>query len=127
VICLASIPKHYRRKHPLEVSVYVIVEKHSRRVTAALKKAIARTTEPPLSHYEIEPKIEVVTLLSLKRKKHLANSRFYLYPTYKSREHAGASTLKEWLSGGDFSGGTNGSKVPMLANIAVDVAWAFDE
>lgn len=122
VLCLASIPKQYHRKHPLDITVYVIVEEHSRRVKSALMKAVARTAEPPLSHYEIMPKIEVVSLTSLKRRRNLMNGRFYLYPDYKSRKYEGSNTLKEWLDEWNFSDGTNGSKVPMLANVAVDVA-----
>lgn len=125
ILCLASIPRQYRRKKPTNIIIYIAVDQHSHKYERALRKALERAANPPLSQYEILPKIKVILFSSLRRKVALANSRFYLYPEYKPRQHAGVDSLKRWLEGNRLSeiSSNNSSKIPMLANIAVDVGW----
>jgi DNA modification methylase len=125
-VCVASIPKHYRKKEPLELKILIVVNHQHKKFNLALKKALERAAHAPLSQYEVAADVEIVTKTALSRKRDLMNKRFYLYPEYKPRRHMGANTLKSWLSQITAIREANQSKVPMFANTAVDVAWAFE-
>jgi DNA modification methylase len=125
ILCVASIPRKYQRKRPFNVQLYVVVDERRPSFDKALKKAHERSAHPPLSQYEVKSTIKVITASSLRRKTDILDRRFYLYPGYKPRKHAGSRTLLGWLTR-DLGELGNQSRIPMLANIAVDVAWAFD-
>src|SRR5205823_2035351 len=120
-------PKKYVRKQPFEVSITLVVDQVTGKLESALKTAKDRMTRPPLSRYEITPSFEIVTWASLASRADLINRRFYVYPDYKPRKHEGGNILRKWLEGETLSIYSRNLKVPMLANIAVDVAWAMDE
>jgi hypothetical protein len=125
ILCVASIPRKYQRKRPFNVQLYIVVDEHRPSFHSALKKALERKTHPPLSQYEVQSTIKIITTTSLRRKVNILDRRFYLYPGYKPRKHAGSRTLFAWLTR-DLSELRDQSRIPMLANVAVDVAWAFD-
>jgi hypothetical protein len=125
LICIADIPRKYQRKQPFSVELYVVVDEHRPGFNRALKKALDRKLHPPLSHYEVKSTIKLITTASLRRKVDLLKRRFYLYPGYKSRKHAGSRNLWTWLTR-DLTHLREQNRIPMLANIAVDVAWAFE-
>lgn len=129
VLCLAEIPKEFQRDDPINVSIRIIVKKQGKVFDAALKKSLKRSNLPPLSHYGIKADISVVTsrsLLSAYKKKN-SKMKFYLYPLSNTRKYVATTTITDWFEK-QMADEINRDKViPILANVAVDVAWALEE
>ncbi len=126
ILCVTSIPPHFRRDKALDVSVWIIVDKRVTKHKRALKEALNLTTHPPLSQFGISSEVKLVTTATLRKKTDMLDRRFYLYPAYRPRKYVASFTLRRWLSenNGDI---TADAKVPLLANIAVDVAYALKD
>jgi len=126
ILCMASVPNKYERKHPFDVKILMVVNQHLPKFEAALQAARARATQPPLSQYEIHSDIQVVTYQDLKKQPKLLRQRFYFYPKHKPRSYSASGSLLHWFENGNLEALAEQPKIPMLANIAVDVAWALE-
>jgi DNA modification methylase len=124
ILCLADVPRKYERKQPFRVKVYIVVDEYRTGFGAALRKVEERRKRQPLSLYEIDSSVKVITVDSLRRKTLLLEQRLYLYPRNKPRKHAGSRNLWNWLTH-DHSGLADSKQIPLLSNVAVDVAWAL--
>jgi DNA modification methylase len=127
ILCLASIPEEYRHGYPFRVKILVVVDKSLPEFGSALEAAKSRAARPPLTQYGIRSVIQMTRYLDLQSQTELASSTLYLYPKYKPRQHVASGLLKEWFEEGLLKKLAEDHKVPMLANVAVDVAWALKE
>lgn len=69
---------------------------------------------------------QLATYSGLKRQTELVGCTFYLYPRYKPRKYTASGSLQSWFEEGRLEELAEDLKVPMLANIAVDVAWVLE-
>ncbi len=127
VLCIASIPNEYQRGRPFDVKVLIVVEQRLPEFDAALRTAKARAARPPLTQYGIRSDIQITTYLDLERRPDLLNQMLYLYPKYKPRSYTASDSLRNWFEDGCLETQAEGSKIPMLANVAVNVAWVLDQ
>lgn len=127
ILCLASIPGEYRRGHPFDVKVLVVVAQKLAELEAALEAAKFRAARPPLTQYGICSEILITTYSDLQSQTELVDSVLFLYPKYKPRKYTAKGSPKDWFEQGWLKRLTEDQKVPMLANIAVDVAWVLEE
>lgn len=127
ILCIASIPKEHESGRPFSVEIVAIADNNMRELHPALEKAKVRASRPPLTQYGIVSGIGIATYGDLKRQAHLADQTLYLYTKYKPREYAGAGPLSSWFEGGRLEELRDPSRVPLLANVAVDVAWVLDD
>lgn len=127
ILCIASIPRKYIRHTPFNIKVLIMVDRVIPEFETALKVARIRASRPPLTQYEIRSDIQVVTYSGLKRQDDLMNHTFYLYIHYKPRKYIARGSLKYWFENGRLKQIADDLKVPMLANIAVDVAWILNK
>jgi len=127
VLCVALIPNEYQYGHPFDVKVLIVVDQRLSEFEAALKIAEARARRPPLTQYGIRSDIQIATYPDLKQWPDLLNQTLYLYPKYKPRSYSVSDLLQNWLENGRLETLAEGAKVPMLANVAVDVAWVLDQ
>ena len=51
---------------------------------------------------------------------------FYCYPKYKPRSYTASAPLRDWLNQGILDAAAEEAKIPLLANIAVDVSWVLE-
>lgn len=126
ILCLAALPSQFTRNQPFEVTISVLVDAHAKKFETALRKARARTSQAPISHYGIRSEIEVVTSSAIKRRKSLDMRTLYCYPEYKPRKYVSKGTLRELFGDIHLSATGNGAKIPLLSNVRVDVAWAVE-
>lgn len=129
ILCLAEIPKEFQRDNPIKVSIQIIVKKQSNTFNTALKKSLKRSKLPPLSHYGIEANINVVTSRSVlfQYKKKNSKMKFYLYPLSNTRKYEATTTVSSWFEEQIVDELKKDKVIPILANVAVDVAWALEE
>jgi len=127
VLCLASIPEEYQRGRPFDVKVLVVVDQKLPEYETALEATRSRAARPPLTQYGIRSDILVTTYSDLQRQTELFDSTFFLYPKYKPRKYTASSSLRGWFEEGLLERLAEDQKVPMLANVAVDVAWVLEE
>lgn len=126
IFCIASIPDEYQRGRPFDVQVMVVVGDNIPEFEAALEATKNRSTRPPLTQYGIQSDIEVNTYSDFVREADLAGEVLYLYPEYKPRKYAASGPLESWFEQGRLERLSKPGKVPMLANIAVDVEWVLE-
>jgi DNA modification methylase len=126
VLCLASVPQRYERKKPFDVKVHVAVDQINEDFNKALQTAIDRASKKPLTLYQIQPEITLISRADLLRQQDLLRKRFHLYTDYKPRKHSGEALLSSWFKDERIINADVKAKVPMLANLAVDVAWVLD-
>lgn len=128
VICLTCIPEQYRRRKRFKVEVWIIVDAKLDIFKKALLKSKERASRPPLTQYGIEPDINLATFHGFSRQKppEVLRQNFYLYTAYKPRKYVSENTLRYWFTDCQLNQMAEDSKVPMLADIAVDVAWALE-
>jgi DNA modification methylase len=126
ILCLADLPQQFTRNHPFLVKISVIVDARADKFERALRKSRARTLQAPISHYGIKSDIEVVTSSAIKRRKSLGETRLYCYREYKPKKYSSKGTLRELFGDIHLSAISNGTKIPLLSNIRVDVAWAAE-
>ena len=127
ILCIASIPNEYQRGRPFDVKILIVVDRDLPEFKIALETARNRATRPPLTQYGIRSDIEISTYLDLEQQSDLPNQAFYLYPKYKPRSYTASGPLQNWFEKGRLEKLAEDGKVPMLANIAVDVAWVLDK
>lgn len=121
VLCMAEIPNSFRRDSQFKLKISVVVDGLNQKLKSALSKSIEISSHVPLSQYGIESKIEVVKYSTLSRRKDVANVTLNLYQDYKPHQYVASGTLKE-LVGGQIP--DSRGKLPLVANIAVDISWA---
>jgi DNA modification methylase len=129
ILCLADIPKEFQRDVPINVSIQIVVKAHDKAYDSALKKSGKRSNMPPLSHYGIEATIAVVTSRSLvsEYKKKNSKMKLYLYPLSNTRKYEATTTISNWFEKQMENETKKDKVIPILANVAVDVAWALEE
>lgn len=127
VVCAASIPDRYERKKPFNVDIYVVADAITDKLNQALKIALDRAVRTPLSRYEIHSHIEIQTAEDIIQNPDLLHRYFYLYKEYKPRGHAGRNSIQKWFENDSLSQIADTFKIPMLANISVDLAWALED
>ena len=127
VLCIASVPNEYQRGHPFDVEVLIVVDRSLPEFETALEKARARAARPPLTQYGIRSDIQIATCSDLKQQAEFIDHMLYLYPKYKPRKYTASGSLQDWFEEGRLKELAEDLKVPMLANIAVDVAWVLDK
>jgi DNA modification methylase len=127
VLCIASIPNEYQRGRPFDVKVLIVVDQRLPEFEAALRTARARAAQPPLTQYGIRSDIQIATYLDLEQRPDLLNQTLYLYPKYKPRSYTVSDLMRNWFENGRLETQAERPKIPMLANIAVDVAWVLDQ
>ena len=125
VLCIANIPAHYQQGQPFEVKILIVTKQIVPEFPGILESAKKRAKRPPLTQYGIESTIEIVLLEEVEPAT-LGNT-FYLYPLYKPHSYSGTDTLEAWFEGKRLQEMSEPEKIPMLANIAVDVAWVISE
>jgi DNA modification methylase len=122
VVCLADIPNEYIRGWPIEVKILLVVDGDNSRIQVALAKAEERQRRPPLTHFGVQGRIQVYSSEDILQ--HIAGDQtMYLYPKYQPRKHCGQDSLSNWLA--KRLSAYDNTKVPMLANIEVDIAWVL--
>ena len=124
VLCSGRIPAQFSRTKPVDLKISIIVDRTHKKFALALKRSLEQTKRPPISHYGIRSRIEVVTYSAIRRRKGSNNVKLYYYPESKPRRFVAKGTFQELLRNGN--GAVNGKKsiLPMLSNIPVDVSWA---
>lgn len=127
ILCLASIPEVYLRGRPFDVRVLVLVGQKLREYETALEVAKSRAAQPPLTQYGIRSDILITTYSDLQSQIELLDSTFFLYPKHRPRKYTASSSLRGWFEQGLLEKLAEKHRVPMLANIAVDVAWVLEE
>ena len=124
VLCSADVPAEYHRRERFRVEVKVVVEAKSPELGDALKASIERALRPPLTTYGIESKISMCTIHEMQGD--MIDAVYYLYPHYKPRAFTQKDTLRNWLEGARLEEAAVDGRIPMLANVPVDVAWVLD-
>jgi DNA modification methylase len=127
VLCIASIPDEYQRGHPFDVEVLIVVDQSLPEFKIALKKARGRAARPPLTQYGIRSDMQITTYSDLKRQSKFVDQKLYLYSKYKPRKYIASDSLRNWFEEGRLKELAEDQKVPMLANVAVDVAWVLEK
>ena len=127
ILCIASIPEEHEPGKPFAVTIVAIADNSLPELETALEKAKIRASRPPLTQYGIVSDIGIVTYPGLKEQVELVDQTLYLYTKYKPREYAGAGPLSSWFEDGRLEELQDPSRVPLLANVAVDVAWVLDD
>lgn len=125
VICHAEIPKTYSRSTVSKLKIDVLVTCQPSVYKDALVLALKRAKQSPLSLYSIECEINVVS--DLDETTQQLEDTYYLYSSYKPRSYKALNSLKDWLEPTAMDDYLEKGKVPMLANVAVDVAWAISD
>lgn len=125
VLCIALIPDPHQERQPFDVKVVVVVDRPIPEHETALQASKARAARPPLTQYGIRSEIEVATYQELRRRGELPDRMLYLYPTYKPRKHTACGSPRDWFEEGRLTEEAGTVKVPMLSNVAVDVAWVL--
>jgi DNA modification methylase len=126
IVCIASVPAEYERGHPFDVKILVTVNRRLAELEGDLDKARTRAARPPLTQYGIRPHLQLVTYAQLAEQIE-ADQVLYLYPKYKPRKYTASGSLTTWFEEGQLEELAEASKVPMLANVPVDVAWVLGE
>jgi len=127
-ICLFDIPNEFDRENKLNIEIWFIGKKNHAFMKTRLKKTEKRLSQAPLSHYGVSS-----TLVSgrpdnfLSSKKKLNKSNFYLYPIQKIRRFSEVDSLHGWFEGDHIIKSRNGSSIPLLTTIEVDVSWAIED
>lgn len=125
VICHADIPEEYTRGHPIKVEILFVVDGEHPDIQAALTKAKERQRQPPLTHFGVQGQIQVYSSENILQ--YIAGDEtLYLYPKYQPRKHYGRDSLSNWLAS-EHLRAYDERKVPMLANVEVDVAWVLKD
>lgn len=127
ILCLASVPDQYRRGRPFDVKVLIVVDRDLAQFEKALEIARARAARPPLTQYGIRSELHIASYSDLTCQTELVEKTLYLYPKYRPRQYTASGSLEYWLEGGHLKELTEDCKVPMLANVAVDVAWVLQK
>lgn len=125
VVCLADIPDEYTRGWPIEVRIFLVVDGEHPSIQAALAKAEERQRRPPLTHFGVQGHIQVYSSENILQDA-AGDETMYLYPKYQPRKHYGRDSLSNWLINERLRA-HDSAKVPMLANIEVDVAWVLQD
>lgn len=127
ILCLASVPDQYRRGRPFDVKVLIVVDRDLAEFKAALQTARARAARPPLTQYGIRSELQLAHYSHLKRQPELVENTWHLYPKYNPRKYIATGSLRHWFEQGRLKELAADLKVPMLANVAVDVAWVLQK
>ena len=127
ILCVASISNEYQRGRPFDVKVLIVVDRDLPEFETALETAKARAARPPLTQYGIRSDIQIATYSDLKRQAELVDHTLYMYPKYKPRKYTASGSLQNWFEEGRLKELAEDLKVPMLANVAVDVAWVLGQ
>jgi len=127
ILCIASVPSAYERGRPFKVNILIVVDRDLPEFETALEAAKSRAARPPLTQYGISSDVQIATYSDLKRQVELVGCTFYLYPIYKPRKYTANGSLQSWFEEGRLEELAEDLKVPMLANVAVDVAWALEK
>ena len=126
VVCEADIPDRYVRREKYDVRVSVIVDDLCETFEEGIEKSKERATQPPLTQYSINPQISLLAEgdfdLSLNGQK---KKSYFMYPRYKPRKYSKEKLLGEWFQNGEIKTHKTEGKVPLLANVGVDVEWAL--
>jgi DNA modification methylase len=121
VLCLAEIPRSFRRDRPFLITIVVAVDEHSTRFNRALRKCIRLSARAPISQYGIRSKIKLVKYSSLKRRKSLRGVQLHLYREYKPHRYVTSGVIQGL---NDDISKSSDPRLPLLSNVAVDVSWA---
>jgi len=127
ILCIASIPNQCWRGHPFDVKLLIVVDRGLPEFETALEAARARAARAPLTQYGIRSDIQIATYSDLKRQPELLDCTLYLYPKYKPHKCTASGSLQSWFEGGRLEELAEDLKVPMLANVAVDVTWVLKD
>jgi DNA modification methylase len=126
VLCVASIPNEYQRGRPFGIKIFIVANRILSEFGKALEAVRAQAARPPLTQYGIRSDICITTYSDLQQRTELIDQTLYLYPGYKPRKYIASGSLKTWFEEGQLKELADSLKVPMLANIAVDVAWVLE-
>ena len=127
ILCLASVPEEFLLGRPFDVDIAVVVDESLPEFEFALEAARSRSSQPPLTQYGIRSSIRTANYADLQSLPDLASCALFLYPKYKPRQYVASGLLKEWFEEGLLHRLAEDQKVPMLSNVAVDVAWALGD
>jgi DNA modification methylase len=127
ILCIASIPNEYQRGRPFDVKVLIVVNGCLLEFETALETAKARAVRPPLTQYGIRSDIQIITCSDLRQQAEFMDCTLYLYPKYKPRKYTASNSVQNWFEEGRLEELVEDLKVPMLANVAVNVAWVLDK
>lgn len=127
ILCIASIPNEYQRGRPFDVKVLIVVDRDPPEFEASLETAKDRAARPPLTQYGIRSDIQIATYPDLKHQAELIDHTLYLYPKYEPHKYTTSGSLKNWFEERRLKELAEDLKVPMLANVAVDVAWVLEK
>ena len=125
ILCIAAIPDKYQRGRPFDVKVFIVADQSLPKFEEALTLARNRSARPPLTQYGIRSEIQLCNYSDLKRYPGILDHTLYLYPKYKPRSYIGSSSVESWFEEGKLKKLSEVGKIPMLANVAVDVAWVL--
>jgi len=127
ILCIASISNEYQRGRPFDVRILIVVNRGLPEFEAALETARARASRPPLTQYGIRSDMQIATYSDLRQRAEFIDHTLYLYPKYKPRKYTASGSLQNWFEEGRLKELAEDLKVPMLANVAVDVAWVLEK
>jgi DNA modification methylase len=127
VLCVASIPNKHERKQPFDLKVYVVIDGNKSELQDTLKVAKDRSSKAPLTLYELSAHIEIITYKELKSLNSIWRCKMYLYPDYKPRKFVASGRMSSMIQPNKEQSTMPNLKIPMFANIAVDVAWVLED
>ncbi len=126
VLCVAAMPRQHVKGQPIHADITIVATEIDDTMRDALQLAVSRSTRPPLSQYGVKSTLTLASPRDV-TKNGLLDTTFFLYPNYKPRSHSGPLTLRDWISPEREPSRASYPKIPLLANVAVDVAWALEE
>jgi len=125
ILCIATIPDKYQRGRPFDVDILIVVDQPHSKFEEALVLASNRSARPPLTQYGIRSEIQLCNYSDLKQHPEILDHTLYLYPKYKPTSYTGSGSIENWFKNGQLNKLSDVGKIPMLANVAVDVAWVL--
>lgn len=127
VICLAEIPAEFDRENKINIEIWFIGKNNHTFMKTGLESARKRLSRAPLSHYGISSTVASGKLDKfLETRDHLNREKFYLYPIQRIREFSSVDILSNWFQNDHILDSRNGSSIPLLSNLEVNVSWAVD-
>lgn len=127
ILCIAAIPDRQQIGCPFDVDVVIVVDQPLPELREALELARSRSTRPPLTQYGIRSEIRLCNYSDLRQQSGILDHTLYLYPKYKPRSYTGSGSAESWFEEGQLKKLSEVGKIPMLANVAVDVEWVLEK
>jgi hypothetical protein len=126
-ICFAEIPAEYEREKSINIELWFIGKNKHLFMKTGLDNARKRLARAPLSHYGISSTLASGKLDKfLEKRANLNKEKLFLYPIQKIREFSSVDLLSNWFQNDRILASRNGSSIPLLSNLEVNVSGVAD-